>query len=375
MENEFQIRILLVKEIFGTITPEEQEKLNNILATSEEARALRIEVKNNTITASRKEFYTRDMEADFQEVLRRHHLIRMRRLRNRLLVVITAAGLMGAAYWVWPRLPEAIPPRAVMPARNHAVILQFANGETLAMQENGLQSYRIGGTDVYKNGSFLRFNSSGADASGWNMLSVPPRKEQRLLLNDGTEVYLNSATKLRFPFRFPKEKREVYLDGEAYFIIKKDPARPFIVHAGQADIHVNGSEEFNVNAYTATEVTASLIKGRMTVAAAGSEVWLMPMEQALVATERPIIKKRHDPSHTAQWVTGEMNFNNITVRDFGDLTSRWFNTTLYIDSPEADKKLVTGKIFRDQPLDDLIEQINRLNTAELYWKNGMLHAR
>lgn len=375
MENEFQIRILLVKEIFGTITPEEQEKLDKILATSEEARALRIEVKNNTITASRREFYTRDMEADFQEVLRRHHLIKMRRLRNRLLAGLMIAGIVAAAYWAWPRLPEAVAPRPVMPARSHAVVLQFANGETVAMQEKGLQSYRIGGTSVYKDSRFLRFAPSDADATGWNMLSVPPRKEQRLLLGDGTEVYLNSATKLRFPFSFPEGKREVYLDGEAYFIVRSDATRPFIVHAGQADIHVNGAEEFNVDAYTATRVTTSLISGQLKVAAAGREVRLMPMEQALVATGQPIMKKMYDPAYTTQWVNGEVYFDNITVRDLGNLTSRWFNTTLHIDSHEAGEKLVKGKTFRNQPLDDLIDQINQLKTAELYWKNGMLHAK
>ncbi|MBO9152261.1 FecR family protein [Chitinophaga sp. GCM10012297] len=375
MENEFQIRILLVKEIFGTITAEEQEKLDKILATSEEARALRIEVKNNTITAGRKEFYTRDMEADFQEVLRRHHLIKMRRLRNRLLAGAMIAGVLAAAYWAWPRLPEAVSPRPVMPARSHAVVLEFANGETVAMQDKGLQSYRIGGTSVYKDSRFLRFAPAAADAAGWNTLSVPPRKEQRLLLGDGTEVYLNSATKLRFPFSFPEGKREVYLDGEAYFIVRNDPARPFIVHAGQADIQVNGSEEFNVDAYTATRVTTSLISGQLTVAAAGREARLMPMEQALVATHQPIMKKKYDPAYTTQWVNGEVYFDNMTIRDLGNLTSRWFNTTLHIDSREAGEKLVTGKTFRNQPLDDLIDQINELKTAELYWKNGMLHAK
>ncbi|RPD38103.1 FecR family protein [Chitinophaga barathri] len=375
MENEFQIRILLVKEIFGTITPEEQEKLDKILATSEEARALRIEVKNNTITASRKEFYTRDMEADFQEVLRRHHLIRVRRVRNRLLSAFMVAGLLTAAYWAWPRLPEAVPPRSVMPPRNHAAMLQFANGETITLQESGLQSYRIGGTTVYKDSRFLRFSPADADAYGWNTLNIPPRKEQRVLLADGSEVYMNSASKLRFPFRFPPGKREVYLDGEAYFIVRKDPVRPFIVHAGQADIHVNGSEEFNVDAYMATRVTTSLIKGELTVAAGNQKVRLQPMEQALVATEQPIIKKVYDPTYTTQWVNGEVYFEDITIRDFGNLTSRWFNTTLYIDSPEGGEKLVKGKTFRNQPLDDLIDQINQLKTAELYWKNGMLHAK
>lgn len=375
MENEFQIRNLLAKEVFGTLTPDEQEKLNKILATSEEARALRVEVKNNTITAPGEDFYTRDMEADYQEVLRRHRVIKVQRMRNRLLTGFAAICLLASVYWAWPRLPEAISPRSIMPPRNHAMMLEFANGETISMQENGMQSYKIGSTTVYKDSRFLRFHPSEADAYGWNALTIPPRKEQRLLLGDGTEVYLNSASRLRFPFRFQAGgAREVYLDGEAYFIVKEDPARPFIVHAGQADIQTTAGS-FNANAYTATNVIASNVSGETTLTAWGKKSRLHPGEQARAATEQPITKTLYDPRYTTTWITGEIYFNEMTVKDFGDLTSRWFNTTLYIDSPEAGGKLVSGKIFRNQPLDDLVEQINQLKTTELYWKNGMLHAK
>lgn len=375
MENEFQIRILLIKEIFGTLTPEEQEKLDQILAASEEARALRIEVKNNTITAPRKDYYTRDMEADFQEVLRRHRVIKVRRVRNRLLTGFAAICLLASIYWAWPRLPEAMPPRSIMPPRSHAMMLEFANGETISMQENGMQSYKIGSTTVYKDSRFLRFQPSEADAYGWNALTIPPRKEQRLLLSDGTEVYLNSASRLRFPFRFQAGgAREVYLDGEAYFIVKEDAARPFIVHAGQADIQTTAGA-FNANAYTATDVLASIVSGEATVSAGTQRSSLRPGEQSRVATEQPITTTAYDPRYTTAWIHGEMYFNEMTVKDFGELTSRWFNTTLYIDSPEAREKRVSGKMFRNQPLDDLIEQVNQLQTTELYWKNGMLHAK
>lgn len=375
MENENHIRILLNRELFGTITPEEQQVLDDLLATSAKARAIRSEMRNAEQWGGQSFFPSKELEADYFAVLQRHHRRRVQRIWNRWIVAGLAAGAAVTAFLIWPGDPQLVRSAAVIPSELQEITLQFANGETVGFRQGGVQRYRIQSTGLlYENGT-LRFEKATPGAEGWNSLSVPPGQETRLQLEDGTEVVLNSASKLQFPFRFGHGPREVYLEGEGFFRIA--PTRgnpPFVIHAGQADIR-SAEGACNVNAYTPTCVSAQLISGSATVEAGGARIRLAPGEEATAATGRQLAPARMQDQYSLSWLSGQQRFRDMPATELRAVIARWFNTTLYIDTREAEKKLLKGSICRNQTLTEFVEDMNAQNEVEFYWKNGMLHCK
>src|SRR5690606_25037817 len=123
----------------------------------------------------------------------------------------------------------------------------------------------------------LDYQSSNTSLE-WNIISVPFKRDYKLILSDGTEVWLNSLSNLRFPFNFIGEKREVFLEGEAYFKVAKD-TKPFIVHVGETDIKVLGTS-FNINS-DGTQVITSLVEGSVLNSAGNESVLLKPGYQSI----------------------------------------------------------------------------------------------
>ncbi len=374
MENENHIRFLLNKEFFGTITPEEQEALNDLLASSAKARAIRSEIRNDEPFDGQHVFPAEELEADYFAVQQRNHHRKMQRIWNWRIAAGLVAGAIITTWLIWPNDPPHIPPPVIIPSDIQAVTLQFANGEMIPFQDGSPQQYQVQSTGIFFDKGRLRFESAPQAAPGWNSLNVPPGKESTILLADGTEVILNSSSKLQFPFRFGTGPREVYLKGEGYFRIRSTNGPPFIIHAGQADIHITDAV-CNINAYTSTKVIASLVSGEMEVRASGGLVTLQPGEEVTAATDSPLRLSHMQEQYTVTWINGEQYFNNLPATELRDMIARWFNTTLYIDTPEAENILLNGKLFRNQTLSEFVDTMNTQNEVEFYWKNGMLHCR
>ncbi|WP_423737368.1 FecR family protein [Chitinophaga caseinilytica] len=374
MENENHIRILLNKELFGTITPEEQQALDDLLATSAKARAIRSEMRDPERYGGQSVFPAKELEADYFAVLQRHRRRRMQRIWNWWIGAGLTAGAAITALLIWPRDPAPEPPQAVIPAEIQEITLQFANGETLAFRDGGQQRYRVQSTGiVFENGT-LHFESGTTGAPGWNSLNVPPGQETRLQLEDGTAIVLNSASKIQFPFHFGSGIREVYLEGEGYFRIAPAGNRPFVVHAGQADIRTKAGI-CNINAYTPTNVSAQIVNGMMEMEAGGVKVPVSAGEEATAATGKTLTAARMQDQYSLSWLKGEQFFRDLPAADVRDVIARWFNTTLYIDSREAEKKLLNGRIYRNQTLSEFVDNMNAQNEVEFYWKNGLLHCK
>lgn len=375
MENENHIRLLLHKELFGTITPEEQQSLDDLMATSAKARAIRQEMRNDEERGGPSAFPSQQLESDYFAVVQRHRRRRLQKLWNWWISAGLAVGTMITVWLVWPGDPVPVAPPAVIPGNIQEVTLQFANGETVTFHEGSPQRYRVQSTGFVFSDGVLRFESVSQSTAGWNSFSVPPGKESRMQLPDGTEVHLNSVSKILFPFRFGPGPRVVYLEGEAYFRIRKGHGEAFLIHAGQADIKSAGPGICNVNAYTPTRVAAHVVNGSMEMTAFGSTVPLLGGQEATAATGRPLYPARTQSQYSLSWTMGEQLFRDLPATELRDIIARWFNTTLYIDTEEAEKKLLTGSIYRNQTLSEFVDNINAQNDVEFYWKNGMLHCR
>lgn len=183
-----------------------------------------------------------------------------------------------------------------------------------------------------------------AVASRWIRKNTRAAQKDVLTLSDGSLVTLNSATTLRFPERFTDSIREVYLEGEAYFDVRKDAAHPFIIHAGKMNIRVLGTS-FNVKSYKNESVgEATLILGSIEVTMSdrpADRIILKPKEKLIV--QNLAAKKTVTPSSPAQDSTGRNTRYSLT-----NLTYFPNNVKTVVETSWVENKLVfSGKDFID----------------------------
>ena len=149
---------------------------------------------------------------------------------------------------------------AAVKKNKQSVNLVLPDGKTFELSKDGdAETIALDNATIKTDNSTLQYNS--ADTMQ-NTLWVPAGESYKIVLSDGTEVWLNAATRLRFPSRFYGKQREVYVEGEAYFKVAKDAAHPFIVHTTLTQVQVLGTS-FNINTYEAGNVKTALVEGKV----------------------------------------------------------------------------------------------------------------
>jgi transmembrane sensor len=255
------------------------------------------------------------------------------------------------------------------PGRNNAV-LTLADGHSITLDSaaNGGLALQ-GSTKVIKlNGQIAYRNTGGAqsdDAILFNTISTARGNQYQLVLSDGTKVWLNAASSLRFPTSFKGKERRVEVTGEAYFEIAKNPAMPFKVQAGSGEIDVLGTH-FNVNAYAdEPSVKTTLLEGAVAVKKATALQMLVPGQQAEFSPQGGIaLAENVDVTRETAWKDGFFWFNNTDIHTLMRQVSRWYNVDVEFKGNISDDGF-TGKIPRSIPLSKLL---NILEQFELHFQ-------
>lgn len=171
-----------------------------------------------------------------------------------------------------------------------------------------------------------------------NTIHIPNGKQFQLTLPDGTDVWINTATTLTYPVNFAKGKRHVELNGEAYFEVAKDEARPFEVIANGTSIVVTGTR-FNVSAYASDKgVTTTLVEGGVTVRGGGKEAHLLPGDQAIVGKSGTIEKRRGGIEQALAWKNGYFIFDDMDIQAVMRSVARWYDVRVTIDRGVSAKR-------------------------------------
>ncbi len=308
---------------------------------------------------------------------------RAAKLKRRKTIVKTVSISATAVAAAFAAVIILIPSKTSIPltasfqdSLENKAVLVLANGESIAMEDTGRQQVVAGAIPLNNNNRSLTFSTAGQKPlTGLNTLSVPAKLDFQIELVDGTKVWLNSTTKFRFPFEFAKGSREVFIDhGEAYFVIAPDANRPFTVHTSAGPVRVLGTE-FNINAYNHGKVITSLISGKVAVSNGTKTIELKPGSEVIAQNGLLTENKEFDQLNTLSWRKGVHYFDNATIAEVGIMLKRWFDLKLIIDNPQAAQTEFRGKLFRNQPIDKFIQQINDTEDVTFYWANGELHCK
>lgn len=223
----------------------------------------------------------------------------------------------------------------IRPGGNKAV-LTLGNGTTIILDSaaNGMVA-RQGGTRILKlNNGQLAYNNKGGGGQEvvYNTLTTPRGGKYQLTLPDGSEVWLNAASSIKFPTAFVGSMRQVQVSGEAYFEIAPHPSQPFEVTVGNMKVQVLGTH-FDVMAYPdEASIRTTLLQGSVKVLQGNAEVLLKPGQQAQVNGKGEInLVPGVDMDKAIAWKNGLFWFDHEDIRSVMRQISRWYNVDVDIE--------------------------------------------
>lgn len=197
-------------------------------------------------------------------------------------------------------------------------------------------------------------------------VTTPRGKDMALELPDGTKVWLNADTHLTFPSQFVGERREVRLEGEAYFEVRHDKSHPFIVHTEHFATRVLGTS-FDVRAYSGSTPCVVLVEGSVSVSSpvARKNTLLKPGELAKLSASGDIGISEIDTYPLTQWREGFFYFNNVEAREILKEIGRWYNVSIIVDSPEKLSRRLHFVAERDSSLRSVMSHLNGLGNLDI----------
>jgi transmembrane sensor len=267
---------------------------------------------------------------------------------------------------------EQPPPSAdIRPGANRAV-LQLADGTQISLDSTTTGTIaRQGQANVLKQGDgrILYRPANGSNNTNseplFNILSTPRGGQFQLTLPDGTKVWLNAASYIKYPVCFDKKTRKVEIQGEAYLEVANNASKPFIVDAGDGmEIKVLGTH-FNVNNYKEERYTRmTLLEGAIEVVSGKARRLLKPGDQALSGKDGGIRVEQVNTAAVVAWKNGLFDFNRSDIPSMMNQLARWYDVDVQYEGP-LPPLLYGGEMERDL---DLAQVVKLLATAGIHIK-------
>lgn len=368
-EQDIEFGGLVVRFWEDRITDAELERLRETLASSpERAREFRELQSLKELLERRDEARRFDAEAALADIRRR-----MRRRRRlvawRWAAAACVALLLGAGGLFWAERAEVgvAPEQTVVAERWEPqagkAYLQVAEQAEVELAPDSVMVVGRSRRDTLP-GEEGAGSVSGADAE-WYRLFTTTGAVYTVVLADGTRVWLNAESELRYPERFEGDSREVCLTGEGYFEVTKDAKRPFRVRLGDVTVEVLGTE-FNARGYADEEtLDVTLVSGGVRVLDEEREVArLKPSERVDVNVRTGDFRvSKADLGSVLAWKEGMFVFKNTPLEEILRQLSRWYGEEFSLDEGLAEG-VYSGNISRFEPLERVLDIMRLTNEIE-----------
>lgn len=249
----------------------------------------------------------------------------------------------------------APPPQSIhdaAPGGNKA-ILTLGNGETIILDSAANGTLATQGNSKVTKLADGQLAYQGLDNSTdkkvvYNTISTPRGGQYNLTLPDGSKVWLNAESSLRFPTTFLGNERKVILTGEGYFEVAHNKDKPFHVSVNQTVIEVLGTQ-FNVNAYgDGGSMKTTLLEGSVKLSEGNNSVIIEPGQQAVInnVSNSLMVNKTVNLEEVVAWKNGIFQFDETDIKNVMKQIGRWYDLDVVFEGKVPDKK-ITGKIYRN----------------------------
>jgi ferric-dicitrate binding protein FerR (iron transport regulator) len=302
-----------------------------------------------------------------------------RRRRNLLRAGSVAAGIVLVVGWMLLSPPvaeevERLPPVA-------AITIQPGKPAAELLLPDGQARWLTPGTVILADSTreikttdrALVYSGAATGKQEFHTLSIPAGGEYDLLLPDGTMVYLNAGSTLRYPNFFTGDYREVILAGEGYFEVARDAAHPFIVRAGDLTARVLGTS-FNINAYPEREVImTTLVEGRVRVECGGSARDVLPGTQVVYdKTTGESTTRVVDVEMYTSWKDGYYIFENTPLEEFMATLARWYDLRVAYRDEQVKGIKFSGSLKRYDNIVPLLKKLEYTRDVEFIIEENLV---
>lgn len=360
---------LLKASLERELSEQEQKDLDRWLNLSEKNREVYKRLHDNHLLLEKLSFYeSSDTEADWQQVLQKIRRNKTRLWLRWMSYAAVFTGLLFAVglFYVYNKnvviqVADFQVQDTISPGFRQAYI-EFGTGEKVVLGERGGGFVKKIGQGVMREneeGLVMEFVDSlqtKAVKNEYGKVVVPCGGEYQLLLADGTQVWLNSDSKLEFPLVFTGTERRVKLCGEAYFKVQPNKNMPFRIEVGDSEICVLGTS-FNVNYYE-NHMRTTLVEGAVSVATCGHNYFLSPGEEATVSAGKVEIEKV-DVYERIAWTEGKFVFRDRRLEEVMDILKRWYDVEVFYQKEEVKDLHFTGNIPRHATIGEVLRFLER----------------
>ncbi|SEM91193.1 FecR family protein [bacterium A37T11] len=373
------IRSLYFEKLAGIISAEDESDLEVLLATDAMAKQIWESLEEQAINLRTEEFLrcTDSRKALDQVYSRRVN----KKFRLPIYIYWTAAAIMllisgsGILFLLRQLHTITVDPKLATQQlldihKNQSIQLITNNGTIVKLSDHTSGIISMGGIDLQTQPGELTSMHTGAQIV-MSTLIVPPGKTYKIILADGTAVWVNSGSSIRFPSRFESDTRDVFLDGEAYFEISPHATSRFLVHTKEVTVQVLGTS-FNLRAYRGESTQTALISGSVQVDAKdGSSMRLSPGKIANMGING-FFSQLFDPDELLAWREGIYYFHHIPLRELAPVMERWYDIAVIFDHPELSGQAVTG-LMEKEDLQHFLSDLKTSMGVDYEVRNGQLH--
>ncbi|GET23026.1 FecR family protein [Prolixibacter denitrificans] len=304
--------------------------------------------------------------------------------RRRLILISSVAASLILAFTFFyysqqnrHETPVAENVKTIQPGCKKAVLI-LDDGKSLNLAENDTFQIKEDGASLKNSGNKLQYTAASkpSEKISYNTLKVPRGGEYYLVLADGTKVWMNSESTLRYPVKFADNERQIELTGEAYFEVTKNKHKPFRVVSGKQIVTVLGTH-FNISAYPEDSVTyTTLVEGHVNVQLKGDpnvQQSLVPNEQSVVKLkDNQITKRVVDPARYVAWKNGRFIFKDERLDDMMNTLSRWYDVQIAFSNQRAKQIQFTGNLERYSDFSEILNLIEKTDEVKFSIKDNLV---
>ena len=371
--NIFQLARIIAASLRGKANDEEQRTLREWLSVSTRNKKIydgfkdgkRLEQK---IVESRQINWEKDYQ---QFITKRQRTRKNRRIKTiiRYAAILTLPLVAAGIFLLQKNDRQAIVSISeVIKPGEHKAVLITGGGERITLSDSTLSPIQEQNgmiVNVMNNKVFYTLPEDSLctqESPIFNTLQIPRGGEYFLTLADGTEVWLNAETEIRYPVQFTGDKRVVYLDGEAYFTVAPDKKKPFTVVSTHASVSVLGTQ-FNFRAYPdEQDVQTTLVSGSVIMQSEKykQQIKLVPGEQGVLEKRSANLTKQEVNTYLyTAWKDGRFAFRDARLEDLFNILARWYDLSVFYQSPEAKDIRFTGDLNKTDDFKSILKIIEQ----------------
>ena len=371
--NIFQLARIIAASLRGKANDEEQRTLGEWLSVSTRNKKIydgfkdgkRLEQK---IVESRQINWEKDYQ---QFITKRQRTRKNRRMKTiiRYAAILTLPIVAASIFLLQKNDRQAIVSISeVIKPGEHKAVLITGGGDRITLSDSTLSPIQEQNgmiVNVMNNKVFYTLPEDSLctqESPIFNTLQIPRGGEYFLTLADGTEVWLNAETEIRYPVQFTGNKRVVYLDGEAYFTVAPDKKNPFTVVSTHASVSVLGTQ-FNFRAYPdEQDVQTTLVSGSVIMQSEKykQQVKLVPGEQGVLEKRSANLTKQEVNTYLyTAWKDGRFAFRDARLEDLFNILARWYDLSIFYQSPEAKDIRFTGDLNKTDDFKSILKIIEQ----------------